>query len=198
MITIAPKEGLEVSIAVHDDELVPLAQLEAISDGIAQEDMCTVSPEQLSGSYATIGAFALQSSGERSLIGFIRQPERYYFRIEDEEVVCVTEMASLWVHPDYRRHHIGGLLVKTATDISDVVGFTPIAVCNPDGKKVFERVGYEPIGTMPNNRTVELYRPHVNPYERKMWANGFGGQVICAIAGLPRFASAHIEIPQTA
>ncbi len=159
MITIpAPEASLEVVLSRGAAEFA-YDDLARVAAGVDVEDMVPVTIEGLHQSYSCMGAYALNGA-DRELVGFARQLRRDDVLV-DEERVCVTELGTLWVSPERRGQGIGETLLTHATNLMTVVGFLPVAVCNEDSRKLFERVGYEPVASMwsraGRHRIVEVY-----------------------------------------
>lgn len=159
MITIsAPEAPLEIVAARGATEFA-YADLARVADSVAQEDMVPVSVETLHQSYACMGAYVMNGE-DREMAAFARQLKREVIEV-DEEVVCAVELGTLWVAPEHRGKGIGHELLTQSTDLMTIVGFLPVAVCNEDSRKLFERVGYEPVASMwsraGRHRIVEVY-----------------------------------------
>ncbi len=58
-----------------------------------------------------------------------------------------TERKGISVHPDYQRRGLGSLLSQHCIDIVDKVGGTTYVVARPIAKLMFEKQGFELLGT---------------------------------------------------
>jgi len=192
MITLSESSSaLEVCLSRQPLEDFGEDNIEKLIEGINNEDMRRVSVTDIAGSYAAIAAFNNLEPDKRELVGFARQVKRDVLATSVGKL-CVVEVGSVWVDPDYRGQGIGQTLIDRSTEIMRIVGFIPIAVCNQHSRNNFEKAGYVPIGTMPsttegNQRIVEMFEPPIDWYVRERWQSGVRQEVLDGTSSLPRF-----------
>lgn len=182
--------GIEICLSRRGDGFSS-ADLKRVADGVNDEDMRTVRADTLVGSYATFGAYIDSETGERKLVGFARQVQRDFMVTSSDEKLCIGELGTVWVDPAYRNQQIGMALIRSATQFMNIIGFIPVAVCNELSRNSFEKVGYTPVATLPNEngheRIVEMYENHQDWLVRQNWTCGLRDEVFDFMQSLPRF-----------
>jgi hypothetical protein len=178
------------------------------------ENMKPVTETDLLGSLAAYVAYTNDGQGGLEPVGFLRQRTEYGAEINVSDVTeggnCYTlfanELATLLVKPSHRGRGwaIADELVRTASatmlDTEVVEGglFLPYAVCNPDGGKVFDRTGYDTVGTMQTEqgaRHIKMLPPLFEPALMRIWHEyDLGGAVARGLGGeTDRFAGLTVE-----
>jgi GNAT superfamily N-acetyltransferase len=167
--------------------------LEAVP-ALEHEDMRRINAQDMAGSYAVYSAY---DTGPEApiLAGAVRQISRDYVPTDfDDKNICVSELATLWVRPEYRRHGVARSLVRFAAQTMDLVGIIPVAICNDHGRDIFIKAGFEEIGNLPSTddnkmRSVQVYRPRFEWHLYEKWNNGLNKELKEKLKeSLPRFA----------
>jgi GNAT superfamily N-acetyltransferase len=190
-----PNPNIEIRVSVHPERDLTVTDLDRVIEGISREDMRLVDIPELLGSHATVAAFDISDS-EARIVGFSRQVKRDNLISRTGRLSCV-ELGSVWVDPEYRGKNIGRALIEQSTTEMLAFNFLPLAVCNEDSRKIFEKMGYIPIGVMPRTkdghaRVVEMF----NNY-RVTSLLGLRSEVIRKINKLPRFREMDIASRKT-
>ncbi|MGB4759200.1 MAG: hypothetical protein WBP26_04015 [Candidatus Saccharimonadales bacterium] len=184
-----------------------------------EENMKPVTEDDLLGSLAVYIAYA--NDGRRGLepVGFLRQ------RIEDSVEVNVTdtahnnrryalfadELGTLIVKQSHRgrKWAIADELVQTASitmlepDALDDGVYVPYALWNQGGGKVFDRAGYDTVGTMQTekgDRNIKMLPPLLVRPLMQLWRDyDLGGAIACNLGSeVDRFAGMTVDRPDNA
>ncbi len=185
---IQSENGLCVEVLKPRAGQLPPGYMDTITTGVASENMRGVTPQDILASYALY--FARNTEGNE-LMGTVRQLPRTYLQTEfDDNRVCISELGTLWVDPQFRGRNVAENLVRVASNLMDVSSIVPVAVCNPAGRRIFEheRVGFVPVAAMPSGRVVEIFPPGLDWQRREMWDQGMQDSIVAQMAELPRFA----------
>lgn len=152
-IAIDGIEQREFSLSLRADGFTD-EDLARVSNGVAAEDMVQVTVATLRQSYASMGVYVLQESGEKELAGYARQVKRNFLDvdIDNSDRAAVVELGSVWVAPEQRGKGVGKELIRHSSRLMKTVGFLPVAVCNDVSRRTFEEVGFEPIAEMTNDQ----------------------------------------------
>lgn len=180
-----------------------------------QENMKPVTESDLLGSLAAYIAYASDGDGGMEPVGFLRQ------RVEDGAEIRVrstandqhytlfaNELGTLVVKPSHRgrKWAIADELVQTASitmlepDALDDGVFVPYAVCNADGGKVFDRAGYDTVGTMhteKGERNIKMLPPLLVRPIMQVWHDyELGGAIARGLGSeVERFAGMAVNGP---
>lgn len=190
-----PNPNIEIRVSVYPKKDFTSDELNRVIEGISMEDMRLVDIPELLGSHATVAAFDISDS-ETKIIGFSRQVKRDYL-VSRAGRLCCVELGSVWVDPEYRGKNIGRALIEQSTNEMLAFNFLPLAVCNEDSRKIFEKMGYKPIGVMPRTkdghvRVVEMFNNN-----RVRSVLGLRSEMIHKINKLPRFKEMDIASRKT-
>jgi GNAT superfamily N-acetyltransferase len=190
--------GIEVCTSLGTQGMSS-GDIQRVIEGASNEDMFPVTVDDILGSYATFGAF-LQEDGEQRMVGFARQLHRDSMQLPEGERLSVTELGTVWVDPAYRGRSIGPFLIRSATQLMQVVGFVPVAVCNERSRSKFEAEGYTPVGVLPrengHDRVVEMYEANSDWRFTERWHDGLRAETLTFMQSLPRFQKMRILTPQ--
>lgn len=94
--------------------------------------MLPITPEEVYAKYK--GVVALVDGQFGGYVGAM-QPLEHGVR-------TMSEVGSLWVPGEFRRHGIGTALTKSVSRLIQLDGITPYAFCNPSSKGIFDASGY--------------------------------------------------------
>ncbi|TAH35163.1 GNAT family N-acetyltransferase [Candidatus Saccharibacteria bacterium] len=201
--------GINVVLELPTDGELDAHVANTVAAGVSQENMRVVTPEEILGSFATYTAWHVDGAGP-SVAGFLRQrtEDNYAFPLRVAQgpngepgpitlhTYAINELGTLWVNPDFRGRKFGvaDALVDAASSVmrqpTERPGYSqlPVAVCNPGGRKVFERCKFEQIGTIGTDRVV-MASPPIDEVGFYAWyALDFRKHMAQAMARIPRYA----------
>lgn len=179
-----------------------------------EENMKPVTEDELLGSLAVYIAYANDGNSGLEPVGFLRQRTEYGAEINVTDMaddskhytLFANELGTLLVKPSHRGRSwaIADELVQTAsatmldTESLDDGLYLPYAVCNPDGGKVFDRIGYDTVGTMQTEkgaRNIKMLPPlFVLPLMRIWHDYDLGGAIARGMGGeVDRFAGLTVD-----
>lgn len=208
-LLVSSEAGIDVVLELPTEGELDAHVAETVAAGVSQENMRGVTPQEILGSFATYTAWHFDKTGP-TVAGFLRQrtEDNYAFplylpdltgRGGEPEVIhtyVINELGTLWVNPVYRGRQfaVADTLVGAASTFMQEFSvrrersLLPVAVCNPGGRKVFERWGFDRVGTIGEDRAVMALPPGDEWGELMWYFAGFREQVTRGMAGIERFA----------